>query len=211
MSFYRDEAALALKRREVYGVFDSLDIPYKVFDHEPIFSAADRADKQVVVDGLICKNLFLRNKEKSRYYLYTLPIDKRADLLALQKKLGESRLSFGDADMLWEMLRVAPGFVSLLNIIGAHNKAEDGIDGNNSYQNVDPNFNNEIESFQGKDPLLQTRENWKGLKLLIDKDTLDVPGIGLHPNDNAATIVFAANMIPILLERYGADFMFIEL
>lgn len=169
----RDESALAAARQRVYDVFDALGIPYRVFSHPPIFSAAERVEKQVEVDGLICKNLFLRNKDKSKYYLYTLPIDKRADLIALQKTLGESRLSFGDAEALWDRLRITPGSVSLLNIIGAQGNPGD-------------------------------------LKFLIDSETLNVPGIGLHPNDNAATIVFAADMIPKLLEHYGAEYMFVD-
>ena len=167
----RDEAALAIARQKVYEVFDVLGIPYEVASHPPINSAAEREQQGIVVDALICKNLFLRNKDKSRYYLYTLPLDKRADLAALQKALGETRLSFGDADALWEKLHITPGSVSLLNIIGADSKP---------------------------------------LKFLIDIDTLAVKRIGLHPNDNAATIMFAADQLPKLLEFFCADFEFID-
>lgn len=179
----RDEEALAAAREQVYGVFNMLGIPYKVFDHAPIFSAADRIEQGVEVDGVICKNLFLRNKEKTRFYLYTLPIEKRADLVALQRRLEETRLSFGDAAALWERLRITPGSVSLLNIIGERTAAEaNGI------------------------------ESPPALKFLVDKDTLSaVPGIGLHPNDNAATIVFKADHIPGLLEHYRADYEFVDL
>ena len=170
----RDEVELEKARQEVCDVFDALCIPYRVHMHLPIFSAADRIDKQVEVDGLICKNLFLRNKDKTRYYLYTLPIDKRADLVKLAKMIGESRLSFGDADALWDNLHITPGSVSLLNIVGAKKGSE-------------------------------------GLKFLIDSETLEVPGIGLHPNDNAATIVFSANDIPKILENYSAEFEFVSL
>ena len=169
----RDENELEKARQEVYDVFDALDIPYKVYMHPPIFSAAERIEKQVEVDGLICKNLFLRNKDKNRYYLYTLPIDKRADLVRLAKMLGESRLSFGDAEALWDKLHITPGSVSLLNIVGAK-----------------------------KD---------ESLKFIIDSETLKVPGIGLHPNDNAATIVFSANDLPKIIENFGADFEFVSL
>ena len=179
---YRDEAALETARRQVCCVFDSLGIPYKMLRHPPIFSAAERLEKQVAVDGLICKNLFLRNKEKTRYYLYTLPIDKRADLAALQKHLGESRLSFGDAEALWELLHITPGSVSLLNIIGANTGEE--TSGSKRHLNI---------------------------KYLIDSETLSVPGIGLHPNDNAATIVFPADKLSSLLVHYHADFEFVDL
>jgi Ala-tRNA(Pro) deacylase len=186
----RDEAALEKARQQVYDVFETLGIPYKVYMHPPIFSAAERYEKQVNVDGLICKNLFLRNKDKSRYYLYTLPLDKRANLVGLQQELGESRLSFGDSEALWELLRITPGSVSLLNIIGAYEKKSmlEGENGNESNRN-DP----------GK------------LKFIIDTETLSIPGIGLHPNDNAATIVFAADQLSKLLDHYEAEYEFIEL
>ena len=177
----RDEAALAEARRKVYGVFDGLGIPYEAFDHPPIFSAADEVRKEIRIDALICKNLFLRNKDKSRYYLFTLPLDKRADLVALQAALGETRLSFGDAGALWEKLRIRPGSVSLLNVIGAYEPAAG-------------------KGADAKQPL----------RFLVDAETLRAPRIGVHPNDNAATIVFAPDRLPDIFARYGADFAFIE-
>jgi len=172
----RDEEALALARGEVFAAFDALGIPYEVVKHPPIYSAFDRVRQEIVVDALICKNLFLRNKDKSRYYLFTLPIDKRADLAALQKALGETRLSFGDADALWEKLRITPGSVSLLNLIGA--QAPGG--------KID-------------------------MKFLVDSEVLASPRIGVHPNDNAATIVFAPDRMPELFAHYQADFEFITI
>ena len=186
--YERDEAALAEARQKVYGVFDELGIPYEVFDHPPIHSAAERKSKGIVVDGAICKNLFLCNKERTRYYLFVLPLDKRADLKALQSALGETRLSFGDADMLWELLRITPGSVSLLNIIGAY--GETGV----------------AEAAAAADVPVKPP-----LKFLIDAETLAVPRIGLHPNDNAATIVFSAERLPDILGRYGAEFAFLNI
>ena len=167
----RDEAALAEARQRVYNLFDSLGIEYEAFDHPPIFSAADEVRKNIKIDALICKNLFLRNKDKSQYYLFTLPLDKRADLAALAAALGETRLSFGDADALWEKLRIRPGSVSLLNIVGSENP---------------------------------------DLKFLVDSEVLTVPRIGVHPNDNAATIVFAPEKLPIIFEHYGVEYAFVD-
>ena len=192
---------LQTERLIVYDVFRMLGISYKVYEHPPINSAADRVSQGVEVDGVICKNLFLRNNNKSHYYLYTLPIDKRADLAALQKLLNDSRLSFGDADALWEKLRITPGSVSLLNIIGERwaasaEAAEMTLEGCAS-------INDEV--------LTQEIPSPTSLKFLIDSETLSAePGIGLHPNDNSATIVFKADRIPSLLEYYKADFEFID-
>ena len=182
----RDEAALAGARQQVFDVFDALGIPYEVASHPPINSAFDRERQGIVVNALICKNLFLRNKDKSRHYLFTLPIDKRADLLALQKALGETRLSFGDAEALWELLRIRPGSVSLLNIIGAW-------------------------SVPGGSPGETSADSVRALKFLVDAETLREPRIGVHPNDNAATIMFAPGRLPELFRHYGADFEFVDL
>jgi len=173
----RNEEELAEARRKVSLVFDALGIPYEIICHPPVYSAFDNARQEIKIDALICKNLFLRNKDKSRYYLYTLPIDKRADLISLQNSLGETRLSFGDADVLWDMLHIHPGSVSLLNIIGAG---------------------------EGE-PLSQK------LKFLVDADAMKVPRIGVHPNDNAATIVFPPGGLHDIFTRYGADYEFIAL
>lgn len=169
----RDEEELKAARQKVYDVFCKLGIPYEVTMHPPIFSAADEVRKNIKIDAMICKNLFLRNKDKSRYYLFTLPLNKRADLTALQAALDETRLSFGDADALWERLHIRPGSVSLLNIIGAAEKPP--------------------------------------LKFLVDAEVLEVPRIGVHPNDNGATIVFAPERLPEVFAYYKAGFSFIEL
>jgi len=107
------------KSARVYALLDALGIAYEKVDHPALFSAADNVLHEIEIDGVIFKNLFLRNKKKTRWYLYALPIEKRANLLALQKLLGEERLSFGSEEALWEKLRIRPGSVSILNVIDA--------------------------------------------------------------------------------------------
>ncbi|MDR0751696.1 MAG: hypothetical protein LBF12_03785 [Christensenellaceae bacterium] len=108
---------ISTAKQDVYELFDLLQIPYKVYDHPPIFSQADNEKHRLDIGAVIFKNLFLQNASKSNYYLYSLPISKRADLISLRALLSESRLSFGDADMLFDKLNIKPGSVSFLNII----------------------------------------------------------------------------------------------
>ena len=105
-------------QEKVYTLFKKLNIPYEVAFHTALKSQADNEENPRNIDGVILKNLFLRNKNKSKYYLFTLPLDKRADLGELSEKLLESRLSFGNEKSLAEKLEIKPGSVSLLNIIG---------------------------------------------------------------------------------------------
>jgi Ala-tRNA(Pro) deacylase len=115
-----DSNELAPNRRErVYALLDELGIQYEVVEHPAMFSAADNEPHARDVNATIFKNLFLRNKDKSRHYLYSLPITKRADLSALASRLGETRLSFGHEKALWDKLRIRPGSVSPLNVIDA--------------------------------------------------------------------------------------------
>ena len=105
-------------QEKVYSVFGELGISYEKVDHRALFSQADNDESPININGVILKNLFLRNKNKGKYYLFTLPLDKKADLLSLQHELDESRLSFGNEEMLAEKLNTIKGSVSLLNIIG---------------------------------------------------------------------------------------------
>jgi Ala-tRNA(Pro) deacylase len=111
---------LELNRRErVYAFLDSLGIQYEIVEHPAIFSAADDRLRDQDIGATIFKNLFLRNKDKSRYYLYSLPSVKRAELTALADKIQETRFSFGNENELWDKLHIRPGSVSPLNVIDA--------------------------------------------------------------------------------------------
>ncbi|MCL1849581.1 MAG: prolyl-tRNA synthetase associated domain-containing protein [Clostridiales bacterium] len=107
-----------VRRIAVYALFDTLGIPYEVVEHPPMHSQADAEKHRVDIAAVIYKNLFLQNTEGSQYYLLSLPLAKRADLVKIRGILGESRLSFGSGEALQSKLHISPGSVSLLNIIG---------------------------------------------------------------------------------------------
>ncbi|MDR0468739.1 MAG: prolyl-tRNA synthetase associated domain-containing protein [Peptococcaceae bacterium] len=106
------------RKTAVYALLDALGIDYGVVEHPPLFSQADSERHKVDIGAAIFKNLFLRNADKSQYYLLSLPLAKRADLNKVRAVLDESRLSFGDEAELLGKLNISPGSVSLLNIVG---------------------------------------------------------------------------------------------
>jgi Ala-tRNA(Pro) deacylase len=106
------------RKAAVCALFTELRIEYDLIEHPPIFSQADNEKHKVNIGAVIFKNLFLRNADGSRYYLLSLPLTKRADLVKVRMILGESRLSFGDEGALFEKLNIHPGSVSFLNIVG---------------------------------------------------------------------------------------------
>jgi Ala-tRNA(Pro) deacylase len=106
-------------RERVFALLDRLGIPYETIEHAAMFSAADNDLRERDIGATICKNLFLRNQAKSHYYLYTLPITRRADLAALSGHIHETRFSFGNEGELWDKLHIRPGHVSPLNVVDA--------------------------------------------------------------------------------------------
>jgi Ala-tRNA(Pro) deacylase len=107
------------RRERVYALLDRLDIKYEIVEHPAMFSADDNELHEQDINATIFKNLFLRNKDKSRYYIYSLPIMKRADLVTLATSISETRFSFGNETELWDKLHIRPGSVSPLNVIDA--------------------------------------------------------------------------------------------
>ena len=102
---------------KVYKLFRELEIPFEKIEHPALFSCNDNEKYNLSFNGTICKNLFIRNSNKSQYYLIVLPIEKQLNLKDLQKLLNESRLSFSSETDLELKLKSQSGSVSLLNII----------------------------------------------------------------------------------------------
>jgi Ala-tRNA(Pro) deacylase len=106
----------------VYAALDALGISYERYDHPAVFNAEDASKFWNPIEGIQCKNLFLRNKKGDRHYLVVLEISKRADLKEIVKAVGDDRLSFGSPERLMAELGLTPGSVSpfgLLNDLDA--------------------------------------------------------------------------------------------
>ena len=107
---------------EVYQLLNKLYIKYEKIKHPPLFICEDNEKYKIKFDAIVCKNLFIRNSNKSQYYFVALPIEKRVDLKLLQMLLGEKRLSFGNENVLEEKLGIKSGAVSIFNIINLKDK-----------------------------------------------------------------------------------------
>ena len=95
--------------REVrtYDYLDSLGIEYWRTDHAdmPAMTMEDCNKIDAVLGVLICKNLFLCNRQGTAHYLLLMPGDKPFRTKDLSAQLGCSRLSFADAHGLPDFFR----------------------------------------------------------------------------------------------------------
>lgn len=105
------------KEIRTYDFLDKLGILYKRLDHSPMPSIADCQDVDKLLETEICKNLFLRNAQKTSFYLLLMPGEKKFKTAVLSKQIGSARLSFAEADYMNDFLDITPGSVSVLGLM----------------------------------------------------------------------------------------------
>lgn len=119
----------------VYELLDSIGVEYDRLDHEAAmtmevcaeinaafgrmtleeFNAEDNIER--TKHAIICKNLFLCNRQRTKFYLLMIPGDKKFLTKNLSAQINSARLSFaGEEDML-RYLDITPGSVSVLGLM----------------------------------------------------------------------------------------------
>lgn len=101
----------------VYDLLDELGIGYQRTDHEEAntMEACNEIDK--ILDVIICKNLFLCNRQQTQFYLLMMPGDKPFKTKDLSKQIGSSRLSFATPEFMEKYLDIKPGAVSVMGLM----------------------------------------------------------------------------------------------
>lgn len=112
-----DETGRPAKELRTYDLLDQLHIPFQRTDHAPATTMEVCNVIDAVLEVLICKNLFLCNRQKTRFYLLLMPGDKPFKTKDLSKQLGVARLSFGSPEDMERLLDVTPGSVSVMGLM----------------------------------------------------------------------------------------------
>ncbi len=101
----------------VYDLLDNLQVSYTRVDHDAAMTIEDcqGVDRLLGID--ICKNLFLCNAQKTRFYLLLMPGSKQFKTKDLSKQINSSRLSFAPAELMEEILGVTPGSATVLALM----------------------------------------------------------------------------------------------
>ena len=105
------------KEMKVYDALDSLGIPYDRIDHMPAMTMEVCRQIDEALGAAICKNLFLCNRQKTRFYLLMIPDGKPFRTKELSAQIGSARLSFADADAMEAYLDITPGSVSVMGLM----------------------------------------------------------------------------------------------
>lgn len=101
----------------VYDLLDSLAIEYFRTDHEHADTMEECNKIDAVLDVVICKNLFLCNRQKTDFYLLMMPGNKPFKTKELSSQINSARLSFAPPDAMLEYLDIKPGAVSVMGLM----------------------------------------------------------------------------------------------
>lgn len=106
------------KENRVYDLLDSLGIEYERVDHEEANTMeACAAIDEVLAPAVICKNLFLCNSQKTKFYLLMIREDKKFLTKDISKQINSARLSFAPAEFMEQFLDITPGSVSVMGLM----------------------------------------------------------------------------------------------
>ncbi|MCR5702149.1 MAG: prolyl-tRNA synthetase associated domain-containing protein [Lachnospiraceae bacterium] len=105
--------------REVrtYDYLDNLGIEYKRTDHAPADNMEACNEIDAILGVLICKNLFLCNRQKTAFYLLMMPGEKKFKTKELSSQINSARLSFADSEDMLKYLDIEPGAVSIMGLM----------------------------------------------------------------------------------------------
>ncbi len=105
------------KEIAVYDLLDSLGIGYTAADHDAAFTMEACREVDEALGVTLCKNLFLCNRQKTRYYLLLMPDDKPFKTKEISAQINSARLSFADGEDMERLLGLTPGSVSVMGLM----------------------------------------------------------------------------------------------
>ena len=97
--------------RDLFALLIRLGLPYSNVVHAPTHTVEDSRLVKTDIAGGHTKNLFMKDKRGS-LVLISAWADSGLPLNQLHKAIGTQRLSFTNADLLWEALGATPGSVT---------------------------------------------------------------------------------------------------
>lgn len=112
-----DKTGRLPKEMAVYSLLDELSIPYERVDHAVTETMEACENIDMLLGVSMCKNLFLRNRQKTAFYLLMMPGTKKFKTKDVSKQLGTSRLSFAEPEYMEQYLNITPGSVSVLGLM----------------------------------------------------------------------------------------------
>ena len=105
------------KEIRTYDLLDRLGVEYDRVDHAPAMTMEDCKEVDEILKSMVCKNLFLCNRQETAFYLLMIPDTKVFHTKDLSAQIGSARLSFAKPEYMEKFLDITPGSVSVLGLM----------------------------------------------------------------------------------------------
>jgi len=105
------------REMRTYDYLDRLGISYLRTDHGRADNMEACNEIDAVLGVIICKNLFLCNRQRTAFYLLMMPGDKKFKTKELSAQIHSARLSFASPEEMLEHLDIEPGAVSIMGLM----------------------------------------------------------------------------------------------
>jgi len=103
--------------QRVMRVLGELGIQYELHEHPAVFTVEEAQEHSEGIEGLHCKNLFLRDQKGKKHFLVVAENLKPIQVKEVGRKLGVGNLSFASPERLLKHLGLTPGAVSPFGLI----------------------------------------------------------------------------------------------
>ena len=121
---------------KAYEFLDGLGIPYKTLKHPVAFTIEECNKVRDRIHAPVFKNLFLTNRQQTRFYLLVMPGEKVFKTKYLSAQINSARLSFASEEKMADLLGVHPGSVTPMGLI------------NDSEQKVTVILDNDLKQYE---------------------------------------------------------------
>ena len=107
------------KEIRVYDFLDDLEIEYFRLDHAPAFGSEEKLCREIEdsLGARICKNLFLANRQRTKFYMLMIPEYKVFRSSDISKQAGSSRLHFAESEYMEELIDCSSGSASVMGLM----------------------------------------------------------------------------------------------
>ncbi len=105
------------KEIRTYDLLDGLGVEYDRVDHAPAMTMEDCKEVDEILESMVCKNLFLCNRQETAFYLLMIPDTKVFHTKDLSAQIGSARLSFAKPEYMEKFLDITPGSVSVMGLM----------------------------------------------------------------------------------------------
>ncbi|MBP9761637.1 hypothetical protein KBD11_01060 [Candidatus Saccharibacteria bacterium] len=102
-------------REAVFTVLDELNIPYRLQEHQAVFTVAESSRK--LPEKVPVKTLLLTDEKKEQVWMVAMRGLNRLNMKILAHELGIKKLQFVKPELVEHLVGVRPGSVSIFGLL----------------------------------------------------------------------------------------------